>query len=173
MEFIESDDAKIFIGTSSGVVIYDPYEDVRADVPPVNNIISITVNDKEYSYAPVITLPYNAYRITVNYSGINFSDPEKVFYSTFLENFDSDWSMMTTERKVSYNLRDGKYKFQMVSVDENGLSAEQGISMIIEIERPIYKKWWFIILYCSDVDSNCCSYHQAEGKSTKENPGIP
>jgi ligand-binding sensor domain-containing protein/serine phosphatase RsbU (regulator of sigma subunit) len=142
----ESSDGKIFIGTTSGVIIYNSHEDITREIPPFNNITSIIINDKEYNYTPVITLPFSKYRITINYSGVNFSDPGKVYYSTYLENFDSDWSMMTTDRKVSYNLSDGKYKFNLTSVDENGLSHEQGASFIIQIARPLYKKWWFIAL---------------------------
>ena len=36
------------------------------------------------------------YKIKIYYSGINFSAPEKVYYSTYLDNFDLDWSKMTT-----------------------------------------------------------------------------
>lgn len=140
----ESSDGKIFIGTTSGVLIYNSIEDNRQNNPPYNNITSITIDDREYEYAPSISLPYKKYRVTINYSGINFSDPEKVYYSTYLENFDSDWSTMTTDRKTSYNLSDGKYRFHLVSVDENGISQEPGISFVIQIARPVYKKWWFI-----------------------------
>ena len=143
----ESSDGKIFIGTTSGIIIYNSREDVTRELPPFNNITSIIINDREYKYTPVINLPFSKYRITINYSGINFSDPDKVYYSTYLENFDSDWSMMTTDRKVSYSLGDGKYKFRLTSVDENGLSHEQEASIVIQIARPLYKKWWFIALF--------------------------
>ncbi len=142
----ESPDGRIFIGTTSGVIIYNSNEDVSTNVPPFNNITSIVINDKEYRYTPVITLPFSRYRLTINYSGVNFSDPGKVYYSTYLENFDNDWSLMTTDRKVSYNLSDGKFKFNLISVDENGLSHEDGVSFIIQVARPLYKKWWFIVL---------------------------
>ncbi|HLN55085.1 MAG TPA: two-component regulator propeller domain-containing protein [Bacteroidales bacterium] len=141
----ESSDGKIFIGTTSGVVIYNSREENTTNIPPYNNITSITINDKEYPYAPLISLPYGNYRVTINFSGINFSDPERVYYSTWLENFDKDYSLMNTERKVTYRLGDGRYKFHLVSVDENGLSNDP-VSFTILIGRPIYKKWWFIAL---------------------------
>ena len=147
----EAQDGKIFIGTTSGIIIYDSREDYEPEIPPYNNIISITINDREYEYKPEIRLPYGKYRITVNYSGINFSDPEKVYYSTFLENFDADYSTMTPDRKVSYNLSDGKYVFYLVSVDENGLSNNQPGTLNIIIATPLYKKLWFILFVAALV----------------------
>lgn len=142
----ESAEGKVFIGTTSGVIIYNRQEDVTNDIPPFNIITSLIINDVEYGYEPVIRLPYSNYRLTINYSGINFSDPDKVWYSTYLENFDSEWSTLSPDRKVSYNIRDGKYVFHMISVDENGLSNDPGIEVAIEIDTPLFKKWWFIAL---------------------------
>ncbi|MGE5421523.1 MAG: two-component regulator propeller domain-containing protein [Chloroflexota bacterium] len=149
----ESADGKIFIGTTSGVVIYNSQAENTLNIPPYNNITSITINDKEYAYAPVIDIPYGNYRVTINYSGINFSDPDKVYYSTWLENFDKDYSLMNTDKKVTYNLRDGRYKFHLVSVDENGLSNDP-VSFSILIGKPLYKKWWFITLLALAVSGS-------------------
>lgn len=141
----EAEDGTIFIGTTSGVIIYKRNEDFDRNIAPYNNITSIIINDREYSYHPEIRLPYGKYRITINYAGINFSDPEKVFYSTYLENFDADYSLMTADRKVSYNLADGRYMFHLVSVDENGISNNNPLSFRLAIARPLYKKWWFLL----------------------------
>jgi ligand-binding sensor domain-containing protein/serine phosphatase RsbU (regulator of sigma subunit) len=147
--FSESPDGKILIGTDQGVIVYDSRQDIVNSLPPVNNINSIVINDVRYDYKPVIELPYKRYRITINYSGINFSDPEKVYYSTFLENYDEEFSEMKTERKVNYNLTDGKYTFYLISVDENGISQEPPVSFTIKIAKPVYKKWWFFVLLVS------------------------
>lgn len=148
--FCESD-GKILIGTNQGLIVYDTRQDKIKQIPPFNNINSIVINDVRYSYKPVINLPYKKYRITVNYSGINFSDPEKVYYSTYLENSDDEFSEMKTDRKVSYNLTDGKYTFHLLSVDENGISREPSVTFTINIAKPVYKKWWFIILIIGSV----------------------
>jgi serine phosphatase RsbU (regulator of sigma subunit)/streptogramin lyase len=142
----ESEEGKVFIGTTEGLIMYDPGMDSKRELPPFNNVTSIIINDVEYPYQPVIVLPYNKYRITVNYSGVNFSDPDNVYYSTFMENFDNDWSKMSANRSAYYNLSDGKYVFNLVSVDENGKSQEKTKTFTIIIEKPIFKKWWFIIL---------------------------
>ena len=62
-------------------------------------LTSYTINDVRYHTSHHISLPYNKkYTIKVYYVGINFSDPEKVYYSTYLENYDNDWSKMITSK---------------------------------------------------------------------------
>ena len=146
---LESADGKIFIGTTEGLIIYDSQKDIKATIAPFNNINSIMINDVEYKYQPSIVLPFKKYRITVNYSGINFSAPEKVYYSTYLENFDLEWSKLSSSRETTYTLTDGRYKFNLMSVNENLLSHETPIAFDILIKRPVYKSWWFILAVIS------------------------
>ncbi len=142
----ESSDGKVFIGTSSGLIIYDRAKDFKPHLAPVNNINSITVNEKVYPYSPSITLPYNKrYSIRVDYVGINLRDADKVWYQTKLDNLDDTWSKMTTERRVLYSPRDGKYKFNMKSVNEDGLSQETPVSFDLIIKKPFWRMGWFIL----------------------------
>ncbi|HEX2974845.1 MAG TPA: SpoIIE family protein phosphatase [Bacteroidales bacterium] len=143
--FSESADGRILIGTGKGLVVYDGKQEKMKIVPPFNNINSIIIDDVRYPFSPEIRLPYGTHRITINYSGVNFSDPEKVWYATYLENYDNEYSEMKPDRKVSYNLRDGHYIFHLQSIDENGNSREPAISFKIIIAKPLYKKWWFIL----------------------------
>jgi ligand-binding sensor domain-containing protein/serine phosphatase RsbU (regulator of sigma subunit) len=142
----ESPDGKIFIGTTEGLIIYDRSKDLKNQKAPVNNINSITINNVEYPYQPSFSLPYKKrYNVRVNYAGINFSNPEKVYYSTFLENYDEDWTKPSGSREVTYNLRDGNYKFSLVSVNEDGLTQENPLTFEISIKQPVWRSWWFIL----------------------------
>jgi ligand-binding sensor domain-containing protein/serine phosphatase RsbU (regulator of sigma subunit) len=142
----ESPDKKIFIGTSEGLIIYDKLKENRKSIPPFTNINNISINDELHPYRPLIMLPYNKRNLVrVSFSGINFSSPDKVFYSTYLENYDDEWSRMSTAREVSYNLGDGKYKFNLISVSEGGLSQERPVTFDIIIKPPIWRTWWFIM----------------------------
>jgi serine phosphatase RsbU (regulator of sigma subunit)/ligand-binding sensor domain-containing protein len=141
----ESSDKKIFIGTTEGLIIYDLLRDKKNVSAPFNNINMVEINDVQYPYQPSFVLPYMKYKIKVYYSGINFSSPEKVYYSTFLENFDLDWSRMTTSRENLYSLSDGKYKFSLISVNEEGLSQGGPVSFTLLIKKPFYRTWWFVL----------------------------
>jgi ligand-binding sensor domain-containing protein len=143
----ESADHKIFMGTTDGLIIYDRLKDRKSEIAPFTNINSIMINDVKYNYQPSFALPYNKkYVIRVSYTGINFSNPGKVYYSTYLDNYDNDWSKLTTSREVSYSLRDGKYKFNLLAVNEDGISQESAVSFDILIKQPFWRSWWFILL---------------------------
>jgi serine phosphatase RsbU (regulator of sigma subunit)/ligand-binding sensor domain-containing protein len=141
----ESNDEKIFIGTTEGFLIYDKSNEKKSVTAPFNNINTIEINDVIYPYQPSFVLPYNKYKIKVYFSGINLSAPEKVYYSTFLENFDLNWSKMNTSREAMYSLSDGKYKFSLLSVNEDGLSQGAPASFSILIKKPFYRTWWAIL----------------------------
>ena len=96
-------------------------------------------------FKPTYSLPYKKYIIKIDYVGINFSDPEKVYYSTKLDNCDDNWSELTLDREVSYSLRDGRYKFNLISVNEDGLSQDAPLSFDIFIKKPFWRSWWFIL----------------------------
>jgi ligand-binding sensor domain-containing protein/serine phosphatase RsbU (regulator of sigma subunit) len=142
----ESPDGIVFIGTTAGVIVYDMRKDFRPQVAPFNNVNFVEINNVKYPYKPSYTLPYNKrYNIWVNYVGINLRDPDKVYYETILENYNTEWSKMSTQREVLYPPRDGHYKFMMKSVNEDGLSQDTPISFNLIIKKPFYRSWWFII----------------------------
>jgi ligand-binding sensor domain-containing protein/serine phosphatase RsbU (regulator of sigma subunit) len=142
----ESPDGKVFIGTSEGLIIYDKSKDRINNQPPKNNINSITINSIDYPVQSSYTLPYRKrYNIKISYAGISLRDPDKVYFSTFLENYDNDWTEASTSREVSYSLRDGRYKFNLISVDDDGLTQENPLTFEITIKRPFWRSWWFIL----------------------------
>jgi len=142
----ESPDGKIFIGTTEGLIVYDRLKDRKSLTAPANNINYVTINNIMYPYQSHYSLPYKKrYAISVSFVGINFNDPDKVYYSTWLENYDDDWTRLTTSREVSYSLRDGKYRFNMISVNEDGLTDENPLSFEIMIKKPVWRTWWFIL----------------------------
>jgi len=141
----ESSDRKILIGTTEGLITYDRSKDKKSDVPPFNNITSVLINDSLYQYRNFFDLAYNKYRIKVTFTGICFSAPNKVDYSVFMENFDQTWSLASPSRVETYNLPPGKYKFNMISKNDKGLSEELPVTFDITIESPWWIKWWSIL----------------------------
>lgn len=142
----ESPDKKVFVGTTEGLIVYDKGRDLKRAVAPFSNINTIEINDIPYPYQKSIVLPYKKYKVKIYFSGIQFSSPEKVFYSSYLENFDLDWSKMSTSKEVLYSLGDGKYKFNLISINQDGLSQENPVSFTLLIKKPFYRTWWFLIL---------------------------
>lgn len=142
----EDSDGRIMIGTTRGLIVYDRSRDLKPGIPPFNNINSIVINNREYPFRENFSLPYRKnYSLKVKYVGISLSNPGRVFYSTYLENYDIDWSELSASREVSYSLRDGNYKFNLISVNEDGLTQETTSAFEIHIKPPVWRAWWFIL----------------------------
>lgn len=142
----ESPDGKILIGTTQGVIIYDREKDRKSGSAPLNNINSVTINDVVYPFRESYSFPYRKrYVVKVSYTGIDFSEPEKVYYSTYLENYDDDWTAPSPAREAVYNLSDGKYRFNLVSVNEDGITQENPLVFTINIKKPVWRTWWFLM----------------------------
>jgi ligand-binding sensor domain-containing protein/serine phosphatase RsbU (regulator of sigma subunit) len=142
---IETSDGKIVLGTTEGLLVYDRMKDRKKLTAPLNTIISVTINDIKYPYRKLYMLPYNKYTIKIDYVGINLSDPDKVYYSTKLDNWDDKWSDLNQSRQATYSLKDGRYRFNLVSFNEEGLTQENPGSFEIFIKQPFWRTWWFII----------------------------
>ncbi|MFN8240350.1 MAG: SpoIIE family protein phosphatase [Bacteroidales bacterium] len=141
----ESASGLVMIGTSEGLIVYDRTRDVRKTNAPVNNIVRVMVNDREQPLKSSYTLPYGKYTIKIDYVGISFSDPEKVYYSTKLDNWNDNWSPLKLDRQETYHLRDGKYTFNLISVNEDGLQQDQPLVVDFLIKKPFWRTWWFVL----------------------------
>jgi ligand-binding sensor domain-containing protein len=141
----QSPDGNILIGTTEGVILYDRSKDKKMIQAPLNNINSVTINDIGYPYKSSFALPYSKkYNIKVSFTGINFRDPEKVYYQTWLDGYEDDWTKPSPEREVSYHLSYGKYRFYLKSFNDEGLSDSSPVSFEISIKKPLVKTWGFI-----------------------------
>jgi ligand-binding sensor domain-containing protein/serine phosphatase RsbU (regulator of sigma subunit) len=143
----ESSDGKILIGTTKGFIVYDSRKDKRVMLAPFNNINYITINDSVYHYQDSYILPFRKrYDVKVHYTGINLRDPEKVSYQSRLENYNDRWSPVTNSREVTYSPGDGKYKFNLISANEDGLSQESPVTFELIIKKPVWRTWWFLLI---------------------------
>jgi serine phosphatase RsbU (regulator of sigma subunit) len=149
----ESSDGKVLIGTTQGLIVYDRNKEKKVRVAPFNNINYITINDIRHPYRSSFTLPYSKrYIIKINYVGISLSDPEKVYYQTRLDNWDNDWSEWSTNREFTASPRDGRYKFTMISVNEDGQSQDP-VSFSLTINKPFWRTLWFYFLSLALITS--------------------
>lgn len=145
----ETPDGKVLIGTTEGLICYDRKKEKKSVQAPINNITSVTINDIRYPFQSSYSLPYNKrYTILINYVGINLSDPERVSYRTKMDNYDDNWSPVKMTKQEKYNLRDGKYKFNLMSIGEGGIVQQNNSTFDIYIKKPFWRMWWFILI-CS------------------------
>jgi ligand-binding sensor domain-containing protein/serine phosphatase RsbU (regulator of sigma subunit) len=137
----------LYFGTTNGLFTYDPAKDKQKKIPPFTNIMNLWISDKAYDFTKDIVLPYNVYKLRIEFIGLNYSDPQSVRYQYKLEGNDLSWSDVSAQDFAVYpRLEDGDYTFYVRSFNSEGISQETPISIHIRVKPPIWKTWWFLTL---------------------------
>ena len=143
---INNSENELIFGTSRGLIVYDPLKDHQDTIAPQLNITSLKISDKDYDFSKPVYLPYNRYKIRIDFIGIDFKSPENVVYQYKLQGYD-DWSEPSKVPVANYSrVEDGDYTFLLKACDENGVCTETPLKLQIHIKIPIWKAWWFILL---------------------------
>ena len=140
-------DGTVCIGTTEGIVVYNPSLEPASEVAPQAGIISVVINNVVYPYRESYNLPYRkSYNIKVNYAGILLRDPLNVVYRTRLENAGDQWSEITADRSVTYSsLRDGHYRFSVEALTMDDPASATSASFSLIIQKPVTERWWFLL----------------------------
>jgi ligand-binding sensor domain-containing protein/serine phosphatase RsbU (regulator of sigma subunit) len=139
------EDQNVWFGSSEKTVKFNPKKFLKNTTPPIVSVKSITVSDKKIQVSELIDLPYNRYKLKIDFIGISFKQPEGVKYQYFLEGYDLDWSESTFNNFANYSrLDDGTYTFYVKACNNDGFCSEETKAFTITIAAPFWKKWWFL-----------------------------
>jgi ligand-binding sensor domain-containing protein/serine phosphatase RsbU (regulator of sigma subunit) len=137
---------KLFFGTTDGLIAFDYSKEIKQKVPPVLNLTSVKINDKIIDFSKPIVLPYNRYKIQIEYIGLHYSAPARVsyFYKFQSSDEDGDWipiigSTFRTE------VKDGRFVFKLKACSGELVCNEQALELKIYVRPPFWKTWWFIL----------------------------
>lgn len=147
---------KMYFGTSEGLVIYNPKEDLISNSKPkliITNILlkyaNIDSSSIKYSYIDKLGLPINpifSYKqndITFKFKALSSITNDYQFY---LEGYDKDWSPVQNNTEAIFtNLSHGSYIFKLKAINKNGIESEV-LEYRFTITPPFYLTWWFFIL---------------------------
>lgn len=161
---VVDEDGTLWFGTTrNGLLKYEKTEDFRVTqaYPPLTFIRRILVNGERVyeqklneAASGSIELEYFENNLEIEYGAVNYKDPYRIFYRYKLEGFDEDWSSGFDRREAVYtNLDPGTYTFMVQSKSTTSDWSSAAVSMDIEIKKPFWLNWWFIILVCAAVIS--------------------
>ena len=139
-------EGKLILGTTSGIIQYDPYQASEDTVPPRLSLKSVVINDQAYDPAGPIRLKYGRYRVSIDFVGINLSNPDQVNYQYKLDGYEEEWSGATGISNAYYGrVEDGEYTFMVRACDGNGNCTTEPLTLDLSVKIPIWKAWWFIL----------------------------
>jgi signal transduction histidine kinase/ligand-binding sensor domain-containing protein/DNA-binding NarL/FixJ family response regulator len=127
-------------------IIIPPKRDLRIELTKFllfNREVSTYQKDsplsKSISFSDRITLRYFQSSFSIDYTALDFLDPDKIEYSYKLDNFDRSWNNVGIQHRATYtNLSPGKYIFRVKSVQRNGRDSSEERVLNIIIKPP----WW-------------------------------
>jgi PAS domain S-box-containing protein len=83
-------------------------------------------------------------QIQIDFFALRFSTADILRYQYKLD--EADWSEPTIQRTVNLSLSPGSYRFLVRAVSADGVTSENPALMSFSIARPIWQRWWFILL---------------------------
>jgi ligand-binding sensor domain-containing protein/serine phosphatase RsbU (regulator of sigma subunit) len=139
-------DGHIWIGTETGIIIYNPdYLKFIGQNPKV------FLSSKNLFYNPIkqgkIKFRYDENNFTFGYTGIWFSNPEGLTYRYKLKGYDLEWLYSNRNQTLTYSqLPAGNYTFMVeVSLDGKTWYSSDDSSYSFYVKPPFWKTWWFIV----------------------------
>ena len=94
-----------------------------------------------------VDLEHNQNNIEIEYGAVSYKDPNRILYRFRLNGFEENWRTGFDQREAVYtNLNPGKYTFTVMSKSTSSDWSEITSAITINIRKPVWLQWWFIIL---------------------------
>lgn len=105
------------------------------------------------AYTERLTLNHTQNAFSFEFSGLDFTVPEKNKYAYKMEGLENDWHHTGAEKRfASYiNMAPGHYVFRVKASNNDGVWNETGASLEIMITPPFWATWWFRLLALSAI----------------------
>lgn len=98
--------------------------------------------------ASSFTLVYDHNSFSLEFSTMEYSNPERIIYQYKMQGLDTDWmSTNTGVNRVTYtSLAPGRYIFLVRAKDDDNVSDIRSVEILIT--PPWYQSWWAISIWC-------------------------
>jgi PAS domain S-box-containing protein len=141
---IQGTDGKLWFVASKGIVWVDPANISTNALPPPMLIRSVTANGRQFDSLTNLALPSRTTDLQIDYTALSLSVPERVHFRYRLEGVDKDWQDAGTRRAAFYTrLGPGKYHFQVIACNNDGVWNEEGAHLNFNIAPAWYQTIWF------------------------------
>tara|TARA_R110001599_G_scaffold15001_3_gene63900 strand:- start:275 stop:3049 length:2775 start_codon:yes stop_codon:yes gene_type:complete len=151
----------IYFGSYQGVNYFNPSEIITntnesslylSEFRLFNEKVLPTQEDsplrKVISETDSIVLKHDQSVFTIEYSGINFTRPEKNEYAYYLEGYEETWNYVGKKRSATYtNLDPGSYTFKLKAANNDGVWNQSPLTLYITVLSPWWKTNWALFSY--------------------------
>lgn len=154
------DGSLCFAGSNGFVTFHVEAMDKNNNIPPVvleqlsvnNHPVEVgdksAILDKVLNGMETICLAYNENNFSISYQALNYIYATQNQYAYKLEGYDTDWNYVGERNSAFYtNLSPGKYVFLVKASNNDGVWNEEGRSLIIIVQPPLWRTWYAYLFY--------------------------
>lgn len=161
---INASDGNIYFGSDNGLLYFSPGGIVKNTNIPQTIITSIKVLNKEMidvlNSRGTLELDYHQNYITIEFSSLDFTNPEKNNYAYKLSG-NKEWVELKERRYVDFaDLQPGNYTFSVKGSNNDLIWDESGTKISFVINPPFWNTWWFLLLIFLLTFSGVYSVHK-------------
>lgn len=115
-----------------------------------------------------IKLNYSQAALTVHYTALEYSFPDKINYAYHLEGWDHRWNYAGKAQSANYtHLDEGNYTLRIKATDTRGNWMPEQINVQVVVFPPWYRTWWAYGVYLAVFFGLIYLYFLYREKQTK------
>ena len=147
----QSGNGELFFGGMNGFNSFYPEEIAKNDFMPPLVITGFKVFnqslEKEFGNKDTIELEHFENFFSIEFSALDFTNPQKISYQYKLENFDTKWNFTDAGKHFAEYTKvpSGRYTFKVRGTNSNGMWSNKECQLNIIIKTPWWQTLWFRI----------------------------
>jgi ligand-binding sensor domain-containing protein/signal transduction histidine kinase/DNA-binding response OmpR family regulator len=103
---------------------------------------------KDISETSYVKLDYSQREFSITFAGLNYLNPENVYYSYRLDGMNDDWIDLGHQRTITFAfMKAGEYELKVRASDNPNVWGDNYSSIAIELLPSPWKTWWAYMLY--------------------------
>lgn len=135
---------KIYFPTMEGVAIVNSREVQINETTPSVYIENLRTIDSTFTQTDQLELNYDTSFLEIAYTAVSFTEPEKVEFKYRMLGLNDTWIDVGNRRSAVYTkMPPGKYTFQVIAANNDGVWSEEGANLSIWIKPAFWQTWWF------------------------------
>ncbi len=139
-----SPDGRLWFANGVVLQVIDPDHLIGNAIPPPVHIEGLIADRKKYPFGKDLRLPPLTRDLEIDYTALSFVVPQKVRFRYRLEGRDAAWQEPGTRRQAFYSdLHPGRYRFQVIACNNDGVWNEAGASLDFSVAPAWYQRNWF------------------------------
>lgn len=151
---LEAGDGKMYFGGTNGFNAFYPDSIQRnVHIPPVV-LTAFKVFEQDVSldtvitYKKQLTIPYSDNFFSFEFAALDYTQSSENIYRYQLKGFDKNWVNSGNRRLAIYtDVPPGRYSFQVVGANNDGLWNETGTTLTLIITPPFWRTGWAYAIY--------------------------